>query len=346
MLQRFMILTLLIEFHTHACAMPNSSSSSSKATNQDKRSKRPFAEMSLTQTLDIEKKMRTEQALNHPLLQQRKTHDYNPRRERGIYPSTTSSSFKEWYDLSRSKIEDFIRCRACFYFDRKLGNGHPTGFPFTLNIAVDNNMKNEFDEHRENETEHPYCTAYDLQAQKEGRPLMHAVPFQHPKMDEWRNSRTQGLRYKVPGTNIEFHGGVDDIWQNRITKELYVVDYKATAKKGPVSLDAPWQDGYKRQMAMYQYLLRKNLEKDGYKVSNIGFFVYSNGRADKDLFHDQLNFDTPILAYEADDSWVEPTIIDAYHCLQANNIPASSDFCNQCQYFHRRTELVAADNAK
>ncbi|MDP3788105.1 MAG: PD-(D/E)XK nuclease family protein [Candidatus Chromulinivorax sp.] len=336
MLQRFMICALFIGLHTSSYA-----SSSNTTTSQRKKPKRPFSEMSLNQTLDIEEEMRTEQAISHPLLKQRKTHDYNPTRVRGIY-----SSSQDTYAVSRSKIEDFIKCQACFYIDRKLGTGRPAGFPFSLNIAVDNNMKNEFDEHRENKTEHPYCTAYDLQAQKENRLLINAVPFQHPKMDEWRNSRTQGLRYKVPGTNIEFHGGVDDIWQNRITKELYVVDYKATSKKGAVSLDAPWQDSYKRQMAMYQYLLRKNLEKDGYKVSNTGFFVYSNAKADKDHFEDQLNFETPILAYEGDDSWVEPAIVHAYQCLQAHTIPASSDYCEQCLYYNQRVKLAEQHNGK
>ncbi len=338
MLQRFMICALFIGLHTSSYA-----SAPTASTDQRKKSKRPFAEMSLEQNLDIEKEMRTEQTPldHHQLLTQQKTHDYNPQRVRGIY-----SSSQDTYAVSRSKIEDFVKCKACFYIDRKLGTGRPAGFPFSLNIAVDNNMKNEFDEHRENQTEHPYCTAYDLQAQKNGKPLMHAIPFKHPKMDEWRNSRTQGLRYKVPGTNIEFHGGVDDIWQNSVTKELYIVDYKATSKKGPVSLDAPWQDGYKRQLTMYQYLLRKNLEKDGYKVSNIGFFVYGNAKADKDHFDDKLNFETPILAYEGDDSWVEATIIRAYQLLQANKIPASSDYCEQCQYFHQRVKLAEQHSGK
>ena len=45
--------------------------------------------------------------------------------------------------------------------------------------------------------------------------------------------------------------------------ELIVVDYKATSKDGEVTLDAPRQDGYKRQMEFYQWLLRCN----GFTVS-------------------------------------------------------------------------------
>jgi hypothetical protein len=64
-------------------------------------------------------------------------------------------------------------------------------------------------------------------------------------------------------------GGVDDMWINH-QGEYIVVDYKATSKKTEVTLDADWQIGYKRQMEIYQWLFGKN----GYKVSNTGYFVY------------------------------------------------------------------------
>jgi len=44
-----------------------------------------------------------------------------------------------------------------------------------------------------------------------------------------------------------------------------------------VTLDAEWQDGYKRQMEIYQWLLRQN----GLKVSDTGYFVYCNGKTDR-----------------------------------------------------------------
>jgi hypothetical protein len=321
---------------------------SQSSTEITKKSKRKLDETGLDQMLDAEKQMIAEKSKLHPLLEPQKGFAYNAQRTRNMYPSNTtnntpssSSCAQETFALSRSKIEDFIKCRACFYLDRKLGTTPPPGFPFSLNIAVDNNMKNEFDIHRKHQTMHPYCIAYDLQAEKEGRPKLHAVPFQHPDIDAWRNSRTQGLRYKIPGTNIELHGGIDDIWQNQVTKELILVDYKATSKKGAVSLDAPWQNGYKRQMTIYQYLARKTLEKDGFKVSNTGCFVYGNAQAETQLFNDQLKFQTPILTYEGDDSWVEPTVREAEQCLQANKIPAASQYCNICQFVEQRNKHEA-----
>ena len=45
-------------------------------------------------------------------------------------------------------------------------------------------------------------------------------------------------------------------------------------------LDADWQDGYKKQIEFYQWLLRGN----GFKVSDTGYFVYCNGLKNKDVF--------------------------------------------------------------
>ena len=50
-------------------------------------------------------------------------------RSRNLYQPNAEKPFK----LSRSKVDSFISCRRCFYIDRKLGVGHPPGFPFTLN---------------------------------------------------------------------------------------------------------------------------------------------------------------------------------------------------------------------
>lgn len=81
--------------------------------------------------------------------------------------------------------------------------------------------------------------------------------------------------------NIVVTGGIDDIWVDMTTADLVVVDFKATSKKEEVSLDAQWQDGYKRQMEIYQWLFRKN----DFKVSDTGHFVYCNGNTDVETFN-------------------------------------------------------------
>ena len=124
----------------------------------------------------------------HPLLLQQKTSQYNPQRDQKSCYNPSAESYK----ISRSRLENFLKCPRCFYIDRKLGTDHPAGFPFTLNNAVDNNMKNEFDVHRENQTMHPYCAAYDQQAEKDGLPKINAIPFKHADINKWRNSLHQG----------------------------------------------------------------------------------------------------------------------------------------------------------
>ena len=88
-------------------------------------------------------------------------------------------------------------------------------------------------------------------------------------------------------------------------------------------------------MCIYQYLARRTGHE--FKVSNTGFFAYGNAQAtDIKNFKDQLDFDTSLLPYIGDESWVEPVVVRAYKCLQSNTMPLSSNYCDYCQYFARR----------
>jgi len=227
-------------------------------------------------------------------------------------PSST-----ETFRLSRGKIDAFIKCPRCFYYDRRLGIGQPPGYPFSLNSAVDTLLKKEFDIHRVAGTAHPLMRSYGLDA----------VPFQHEKMDEWRDSLRRGVTVPISGTHVIVTGGVDDVWVTP-DGELIIVDYKATSKADEVTLDAGWQIGYKRQMEFYQWLFRMN----GFTVSPTGYFVYCNGDADKTAFDAKLEFDITLLPYTGDDSWVEPTIRKAIDCLNSDTIPESGEDCDFCLY--------------
>jgi len=201
--------------------------------------------------------------------------------------------------------------------DRRLGVGQPPGYPFSLNSAVDALLKNEFDIHRANSTRHPLCEKYGV----------NAIPFAHEKIDEWRDSLRRGITVPIDGTSVIVTGGVDDVWKDE-NGDLIIVDYKATSKKEEVTLNAQWQDGYKRQMEIYQWLFRKN----GFSVSRTSYFVYCNGDSDKEAFDGKLEFDIKLIPYEGNDSWVEKTILDAIECLKQNNLPASGIDCDYCAY--------------
>lgn len=224
---------------------------------------------------------------------------------------------KKWR-LSRSKIDLFIECARCFYVDNKLGVARPRGFPFNLNSAVDHLLKKEFDAHRKAKTSHPLMTQYGVDA----------VPFAHSELNTWREN-FEGIQCVHKGTGLPICGAIDDVWVNP-AGELIVVDYKATSKEegGKVSLDAEWQDGYKRQMEVYQWLLRQK----GFKVSDTGYFVYANGLRDKEAFDGKLEFEVTLIPYKGDDSWVEKAIVAAKNCLEADALPEEDPSCEYCNY--------------
>lgn len=233
-------------------------------------------------------------------------------RSRNLYNPNGSDPFK----LSRSKIELFTECPRCFYLDRRLGVGRPPGFPFTLNSAVDTLLKKEFDMHRARGSKHPLMEAYGIDA----------VPFQHEMMNEWREN-FKGIQYFHRPANFVITGAVDDIWINP-KKELIVVDYKATSTTSEITLDAEYRGGYKRQMEIYQWLLRRS----DFKVSNIGYFVYANGDKDKEAFDAKLEFKVQIISYTGDDKWIEPALEEIQKCLRGDNIPNASEKCEYCSY--------------
>ncbi len=241
---------------------------------------------------------------------------YNPQRSRNLFRPGSRTPFK----LSRSKLELFLNCPRCFYLDRRLGIGQPPGFPFNLNSAVDKLLKKEFDWHRARAKTHPLMAAYGLRL----------IPFQHEKLDEWREN-FQGVQYHHPGSHLIITGAVDDLWTDG-KGIVYVVDYKSTSKESEVNIDADWQMGYKRQMEIYQWLLRRN----GFEVSDTGYFVYCNGRTDVAAFDGRLEFEVKLIPYQGDDAWVEGAVLAAKRCLEKDSLPKSGSNCDYCRYFEAR----------
>ena len=210
-----------------------------------------------------------------------------------------------------------MECPLCFYLDRKLGIARPSMPSFTLNIAVDHLMKKEFDIHRAKGVAHPLMTKYGIDA----------VPFTHENMDVWRENFT-GVQYIDPATNFLVFGAVDDIWKNA-DGTLSIVDYKATSKDGEVELeDTRWHNQYRRQMEIYQWLLKNN----GFEVSNTGYFVYVNGQKDREAFDGKLEFDVKIIPYTGENSWIPDILLKAKACLDSDEVPTKSATCEHCEY--------------
>jgi hypothetical protein len=201
--------------------------------------------------------------------------------------------------------------------DRRLGIAQPPGFPFSLNSAVDKLLKKEFDIHRVAGTSHPLMKAYGLDA----------VPFQHERMEFWRDALGGGIQHLHQTTNFLITGGIDDVWVDP-KGTLIIVDYKATSKDGEVNLEADWQISYKRQMEIYQWLFRKN----NFEVSDTGYFVYCNGETDKEAFDGKLEFSIKLIPYKGNGDWVESTIVKAHQCLTSDTLPTAGQDCDYCAY--------------
>src|SRR5438128_2607744 len=121
---------------------------------------------------------------------------------RKSYSSTFDASSKEPFRISRSKLDLFSECPRCSFLDLKCGVKRPSGPSFTLNNAVDELLKREFDTHRAAGTTHPLLKEYGLEA----------VPLRDERMDEWRDALRRGIGYLHAPTNIFLRGGIDDVW--------------------------------------------------------------------------------------------------------------------------------------
>ncbi|HEX7651826.1 MAG TPA: PD-(D/E)XK nuclease family protein [Candidatus Paceibacterota bacterium] len=220
--------------------------------------------------------------------------------------------------LSRSKIELFNECPRCFYLDNKLGTARPRGPAFTINIAVDTLLKKEFDLHRADGSAHPLMKHYGVDA----------VPFDHRDIDTWREN-FEGLEYHHEPTGFTISGAVDDIWV-KPDGELIVVDYKATSKDGTITTlsDSSWEGSYKRQMGVYQWLLRNN----GFKVSDTGYFVYANAGTDNKAFDGKLDFEVTLVSCEGDTTWIDDILPKIKKTLDAGDIPPVGKDCEYCPY--------------
>ena len=183
-------------------------------------------------------------------------------------------------DLSRTAWDSFIRCKRCFYMERKL-KIRPIGMPgYPINSRVDALLKEEFDIYREKQESHPIFKKHNL----------NFVPFKmdKEKLNDFRNNR-KGVRAKSTKTNYTIYGAIDDLWLNKDNNEVVVVDYKATSNKygvDYVNSKMAYHIAYLRQLDFYAYLLMLNK----FKVFKTGYWFVCNAQyKDQKTFSGNLN---------------------------------------------------------
>jgi len=254
--------------------------------------------------------------------------EVNPIRTRkdSIYQKGTNSIFR----VSRSKLSSFIDCKRCFYLDRVKGLKEPSMPGWSLNTAVDELLKKEFDKFRKLKKPHPIMIENNL----------NFVPYENEKMDLWREPKTGGISYVDKDTNLEIYGGVDDIWFDKDSEELVVVDYKAQSSSRLVEaedyLSSPFHQGYKRQMDIYVYILREM----GFKTSDRVFFLVCNGEKSYDQFDKKLNFTTTLVPYKSNTSNIKNVIKEMKIVLELDYVPAINKSCEKCMYLETGKTLI------
>ena len=190
-------------------------------------------------------------------------------RHRGAYDPYNSSP----YELSRGRIEQLIKCEGCFWLRQAKGINPPSMPGFNLNTNTDTLLKRDADKYRGKEP-HPIMVNARYQ---------NIRPYEHENLDKWALSTHFGTNESYfntdhKETNIRFGGGLDDVYENIDTGELYIVDYKSTANLSkepkPVTLEGIYKEGYKRQADMYVWIARRR----GLEVSDTAFFIYVDGQ--------------------------------------------------------------------
>ena len=243
-------------------------------------------------------------------------------RHRGVYKPDNS----EPYELSRSRVENFVKCRACFYAKQVKGIDFPSIPGFNINEATDVLLKRDFEQYRILGTTHPFL---------ERLGYGHLVPLKRDNFELW----TQSLHFGAKGrfhtiheeTNLKIGGGLDDVWSNTKTGQVHIVDYKSTSQKSPgkeITLEGKWKGSYKRQMDLYIWIMRRI----GLDASDTGFFLYCDG----DRFTDQkflgeeeanMRFKMTLLPYSSDQTWIEPTLHQIKDTLHSPICPDHNPYC-------------------
>ena len=248
--------------------------------------------------------------------------------------SCYSPNQKEDFKISRGKFTNFLTCKRCFYLDRVKGLDPPGTPGWTLNETTDLLLKKEFDYCRERQIPHRLFIENELS---------NVVPFDHPEIDNWRDSLHKGLMLRHKDTNIILTGGVDDIWQHNISKQLIIVDYKSQAKLGRVDkqdyLEDPYHEAYKIQMDFYAYLLSGM----GFDVHQTSYFLVCNAKRDDQEFKKRMNFDEYLVPYNWNIDWIDNKIDEMINLMNCKQVPEQNLSCKNCAYSEQYAKVINND---
>ena len=272
-------------------------------------------------------------------------------KSRNIYEPNQNADYK----ISRSKFDNFRKCKRCFYIDVVKGFVEPGTPGWALNTKTGELLKKEFDSYREKQQPHPFFSKVGLEnvvpykndniaKDPDGNVIKHYKTKKPYKiMEAWRTN-SKGINIRFKDTNLILYGSVDDIWQNTETEELIIVDYKSQGQADSVDpntyFDIDYHLDYQRQLNVYAYLLN-NQQGDlkELKVSKTAYLYVVNARGLEDSFDNKLIFETKLVPVEISDEGIEDQIQSMLDHMNNVDIPKSNPRCKNCAYSRRRAEF-------
>jgi len=214
------------------------------------------------------------------------------------------------FRVSRADLALYKECPRCYYNKIFSGIDRPKGLPFVINNAIDYALKDEFDYFRNAKEAHPEFYNWGLKK---------LVPYNG---EEFKGYRSKGIEYRDVNTNLVLFGKLDDIWEDTETGNLFIADYKATSKKNLEDV----HPAFKMQMDIYVFIAQQIDDR----FQSLTYFFYKNFKRGYSMVDSE--FETSILNYETNTSWVRDSLIDLKYMLHDGFAPEPSIDCQYCNY--------------
>jgi len=187
-----------------------------------------------------------------------------------------------------------------------MGIKRPPSYPYTLNLSMDELLKEEFDAYRLKGLAHPLLEENNIKAQL----------FKNQKLlNQWRNNLA-GIRYCDEELQATLFGAVDDVLEFNDGK-IAPLDYKST---GSTAVNI--YDRFQLQLDTYTFLMEKN----GYQTPRKGylvFYIIDKSRG----FIDRLPFRKEIIEIDTNPSDIYEIFKEAVVVLRQTNPPDHSQDC-------------------
>ncbi len=222
--------------------------------------------------------------------------------------------------LSRWQLELLTKCPRCFWLLNRHGVKQPKSLPLALNTAMDQLLKEEFDEYRAAGEPHPILTEHGVPAKLFG---------DAQQLQAWRNN-FQGLRWSDAGTGHTLFGAVDEILEFP-DGSLAVMDYKSSGASA-----ATIYPSYQLQMDVYTFLLQRM----GFRTAPrayVAFFL----AVKSDRFNGRLPFRAELVEVIPQPERVHALFERAVAVAQADEVPAPGAECDLCRW-HAEAQACTA----